>query len=269
MSSNFLPRHIGPNQNETNEMLSEINASSLNQLIKETIPASILTNKKLNLPEAQSEFEYLQMMRQIASKNKVFRTYIGLGYYNTVTPSVILRNIFENPGWYTQYTPYQAEIAQGRLEMLLNYQTVVSDLTGLPVSNASLLDEGTAAAEAMSLLFHANGKEETKNVFLVAENCFPQTIDILKTRALPVGIELKISSSEKFQFAENVFGCIVQYPDAVGSVTDYSSLIEEANKSGAKVVMATDLLALTLLKSPGELGADVAIGSAQDRKSVV
>ncbi len=263
MSSNFSPRHIGPNQNETNEMLSEINASSLEQLIKETIPASILTNKKLNLPEAQNEFEYLEMMRQIASKNKVFRTYIGLGYYNTVIPSVILRNIFENPGWYTQYTPYQAEIAQGRLEMLLNYQTMVSDLTGLPVSNASLLDEGTAAAEAMSLLFHGNGKEETKNVFLVDENCFPQTIDILKTRALPVGIELKISSADKFQFTENVFGCIVQYPDAVGSVTDFSSLIEDAIKSGVRVVMATDLLALTLLKSPGELGADVAVGSAQ------
>ncbi|HAP01364.1 MAG TPA: glycine dehydrogenase (aminomethyl-transferring), partial [Bacteroidetes bacterium] len=263
MSSSFLRRHIGISDHDKNEMLKAIGASSLDQLIQETIPSSILSNKKLNLPEALSEFEYLQMMKSIASKNKVFHSFIGMGYYNTITPSVILRNIFENPGWYTQYTPYQAEIAQGRLEMLLNYQTMVSDLTGLPVSNASLLDEGTAAAEAMTLLFHANGKEDTKNIFLVADSCFPQTIDILKTRATPLGIELVISSPEKFQFSEKVFGCIVQYPDGFGNVNDYSSLIAEANKHGVKVVMATDLLALTLLKSPGELGADVAVGSAQ------
>lgn len=263
MSSSFFHRHIGPNKNETTEMLHAIGVSSLNQLIKETIPASILTDKKLKLPEALSEFEYLKMMKIFASENKVFRSFIGMGYYNTITPSVILRNIFENPGWYTQYTPYQAEIAQGRLEMLLNYQTMVCDLTGLPVSNASLLDEGTAASEAMTLVYHSNGKEETKNVFLVADNCFPQTIDILKTRALPLDIELVISSPDKFNFNEKVFGCIVQYPDSFGGVNDYSSLIEEANKCGVKVVMATDLLALTLLKSPGELGADIAIGSAQ------
>lgn len=263
MSSSFFHRHIGPNKNETTEMLHAIGVSSLNQLIKETIPASILTDKKLKLPEALSEFEYLKMMKIFASENKVFRSFIGMGYYNTITPSVILRNIFENPGWYTQYTPYQAEIAQGRLEMLLNYQTMVCDLTGLPVSNASLLDEGTAASEAMTLVYHSNGKEETKNVFLVADNCFPQTIDILKTRALPLDIELVISSPDKFNFNEKVFGCIVQYPDSFGGVNDYSSLIEEANRCGVKVVMATDLLALTLLKSPGELGADIAIGSAQ------
>ncbi len=263
MSSSFLRRHIGPNKTETKEMLKSIGVSSLDQLIKETIPSSILTDKKLNLPEALSEFEYLKEMKKIASKNQVFRTYIGMGYYNTITPSVILRNIFENPGWYTQYTPYQAEIAQGRLEMLLNFQTMVCDLTGLPVSNASLLDEGTAASEAMTLLFHANGKEEIKNTFLVADNCLPQTIDILKTRALPLDIELVVSSPDKFNFNEKVFGCIIQYPDAYGAVKDYSSLIEEANKCGVKVVMAVDLLALTLLKSPGELGADIAIGSAQ------
>ncbi len=263
MSSSFLRRHIGPNKNETTEMLQAIGVSSLHQLIKETVPASILTDKKLNLPEALSEFEYLKLMKSFASKNKVYRSFIGMGYYNTITPSVILRNIFENPGWYTQYTPYQAEIAQGRLEMLLNYQTMVCDLTGLPVSNASLLDEGTAASEAMTLLFHSNGKEDTKNVFLIADNCFPQTIDILKTRALPLDIELVISSPDKFNFNEKVFGCIVQYPDAFGEVNDFSSMIEEANKCGVKVVMATDLLALTLLKSPGEMGADIAIGSAQ------
>ena len=263
MSSSFLRRHIGPTQIETKEMLKAIGVSSINQLIKETIPASILIDKKLNLPEALSEFEYLTEMKKIASKNQVFHSYIGMGYYNTITPSVILRNIFENPGWYTQYTPYQAEIAQGRLEMLLNYQTLVCDLTGLPVSNASLLDEGTAAGEAMTLLFHSNGKQETKNIFLVADNCFPQTIDILKTRALPLEIELVICASDKFVFNEKVFGCIVQYPDGLGGVNDYSSLIEEANKCEVKVVMATDLLALTLLISPGELGADIAIGSAQ------
>ena len=267
MSSSFLRRHIGPNQTETQEMLNAVGASSLDQLIKETIPSSILTDKKLNLPEALSEFEFLKEMKNFAAKNKVFRTYIGIGYYNTITPSVILRNVFENPGWYTQYTPYQAEIAQGRLEMLLNYQTMVSDLTGLPVSNASLLDEGTAAAEAMTLLYHLHGKvifgQESKNIFLVDENCFPQTIDILKTRALPLDIELVISSPEKFQFNERTFGCIVQYPDGNGRVNDYTSLVEDANKSGVKVVMATDLLALTLLKSPGELGADIAVGSAQ------
>ncbi|TSA50716.1 MAG: glycine dehydrogenase (aminomethyl-transferring), partial [Sphingobacteriales bacterium] len=263
MSSSFFHRHVGPNKNETTEMLHAIGVSSLNQLIKETIPASILIDKKLNLPEALNEFEYLKLMKNFASKNKVCRSFIGMGYYNTITPSVVLRNIFENPGWYTQYTPYQAEIAQGRLEMLLNYQTMVCDLTGLPVSNASLLDEGTAASEAMTLVYHSNGKEETKNVFLVADNCFPQTIDILKTRALPLDIELVISSPDKFNFNERVFGCIVQYPDSFGGVNDYSSMIEEANKCGVKVVMATDLLALTLLKSPGELGADIAIGSAQ------
>ncbi len=263
MSSSFFRRHIGPNKNETNEMLQAIGVSSLNQLIQETIPASILTDKKLNLPDALSEFEYLNLMKNYASENKVFRSFIGMGYYNTITPSVILRNIFENPGWYTQYTPYQAEIAQGRLEMLLNYQTMVCDLSGLPVSNASLLDEGTAASEAMTLLFHSNGIEDTKNVFLVADNCFPQTIDILKTRALPLDIELVISSPDNFNFNEKVFGCIVQYPDSCGGVNDFSSMIEEANKCGVKVVMATDLLALTLLKSPGEMGADIAIGSAQ------
>ncbi len=263
MSSSFLHRHIGPRPTDALTMLNVIGVQSLDQLITETIPASILTNKKLNLPDALSEFEYLREMKNFASKNKVFKSYIGMGYYNTITPSVILRNIFENPGWYTQYTPYQAEIAQGRLEMLLNYQTMVCDLTGLPVSNASLLDEGTAASEAMTLLYHSNGKEETKNVFLVAENCFPQTIDILKTRAFPLDIELVISAPEKFNFNEKVFGCLLQYPDGFGGVNDYSSLIEDANKADVKVAMATDLLALTLLKSPGDLGADVAIGSAQ------
>ena len=262
-TDHFVNRHIGPDENQTAEMLKAIGVNSLEELISETVPANIRRKDKLNLPEAQSEYNYLRELKKKAAKNKVFRSYIGLGYYNNITPAAIRRNILENPGWYTQYTPYQAEIAQGRLEMLLNYQTMVCDLTGLPVSNASLLDEGTAASEAMTLVYHSNGKEETKNVFLVADNCFPQTIYILQTRALPLDIELVISSPDKFNFNEKVFGCIVQYPDSFGGVNDYSSLIEEANKCGVKVVMATDLLALTLLKSPGELGADIAIGSAQ------
>jgi len=260
----FSERHIGPDADELKLMLDKIGAKSLDSLIDETVPASIRLKKDLNLPEALSEYEYLRELKTKAAKNKPFKSYIGLGYYNTITPSVLLRNIFQNPGWYTQYTPYQAEIAQGRLEALLNFQTMVCDLTGLPVANASLLDEGTAAAEAMALLFHNRNKREVEaNVFFVSEKCLPQTIDVLKTRALPLNIQLEIGNHEKFSFNEKVFGAIVQYPAEDGAVIDYSSLIQKAHSTNAHVVFAADLLSLALLKSPGELGADIAVGNTQ------
>lgn len=264
-SDSFEHRHIGPNEQETNEMLQYIGVSSLEELIDQTIPREIRLNKPLQLPAAISEQECLNLLREKARKNKVFKSYIGLGYYGTHTPSVILRNIFENPGWYTQYTPYQAEISQGRLEALLNFQTMVADLTGLPIANASLLDEATAAAEAMLMIYHESTRKEMTDakVFFVDEQCFPQTIDVLKTRSEPLGITLCIGHYEDFTFSERVFGAIVQYPAANGSVRDYRNFIEAAHRAGAYVVMATDLLALTLLTPPGELDADVAVGSAQ------
>ncbi len=263
-TDSFLERHIGPDADEARQMLEKIGAKSLDALIDETIPASIRLKKDLNLPEALSEYQYLRELKTRAAKNKPFKSYIGLGYYNTVTPSVLLRNIFQNPGWYTQYTPYQAEIAQGRLEALLNFQTMVCDLTGLPVANASLLDEGTAAAEAMALLFHNRNKREIEaNVFFISEKCLPQTIDVLKTRALPLNIQLETGSHEKFAFNEKVFGALVQYPAEDGAVIDYSSFIQKAHAANAQVVFAADLLSLALLKSPGELGADIAVGNTQ------
>lgn len=262
--NSFTHRHIGPNAAETKEMLNTIGADSLDELINETVPTSIRMKEPISLPEGMSEFEFLQMMKEIAAKNKVFRSYIGMGYYNTITPSVILRNIFENPGWYTQYTPYQAEISQGRLESLLNFQTIILDLTGMEVANASLLDEGTAAAEAMTMIYHSLGNNaEHKNTFLVSDKCLPQTIDILKTRATPLGFVIEVADENKFSFSENVFGTLLQYPDVNGSVNDYTALIRQAHEKDVKVVFACDLLALTLLTSPGELGADVAVGSAQ------
>ncbi len=260
----FSERHLGPSEQELNEMLEKIGIGSLDQLIDETIPPAIRLKNELNLPEALSEYQFLRELRVISHKNKVFKSYIGLGYYNTITPSVILRNIFQNPGWYTQYTPYQAEIAQGRLEALLNFQTMVSDLTGLPIANASLLDEGTAAAEAMTLLFNNRNKRAVEaNVFFVSDKCFPQTISVLKTRALPLDIEIKVGSHETYEFNEKVFGVLLQYPNVDGAVTDYTSFIEKSHAAGSQVILAADLLSLALLKSPGELGADVAVGNTQ------
>jgi glycine dehydrogenase len=260
----FESRHIGPDSKETKEMLNTIGVKSVDELIDQTVPKEIRINKTLNLPAALSEYEYLRMLKAKSQKNQVFKTYIGLGYYSTHTPSVILRNIFENPGWYTQYTPYQAEIAQGRLEALLNYQTMVSDLTGLPVANASLLDEGTAAAEAMNMFYHTVNKTEAKaDTFFVDQDCLPQTIDILKTRALPVNIKIEIGDYKTFTFSEKVFGALIQYPAKDGAVNDYREFISNAHKAGAYVAMATDLLALTLLTPPAELDADVAVGNAQ------
>lgn len=261
----FQSRHIGPNEHEAKEMLRTIGAGSIEELLRNTIPSAIRLPQPLSSPAPQSEYEYLRDLKKVAAKNKVFKTYIGQGYYGTITPSVILRNVFENPGWYTQYTPYQAEISQGRLESLLNFQTMVSDLTGLPLANASLLDEGTAAAEAMSMIFHHVNKTDDVHQprFFVDEHIFPQTKDVLITRALPIGIELVFGDYRTVKIDDNYSGAIVQYPNNEGSVEDYRHFIDQVHQSNGYVVMATDLLALTLLTPPGELGADVAIGSAQ------
>jgi glycine dehydrogenase len=261
----FQLRHIGPDEQETESMLKTIGQPSLDALIDATIPAAIRLKEPIKEPSPQSEYEYLQELKKIAAKNKVFKTYIGQGYYNTITPSVILRNIFENPGWYTQYTPYQAEISQGRLESLLNFQTIVTELTGLPLANASLLDEATAAAEAMSMIFHQVNRTDTINQpkFFVDNNIFPQTRDVIITRAEPLGIEIVQGDFTIAKIDSHFFGAIVQYPDNNGCVNDYKAFISKIHEANGFVVMATDLLALTLLTPPGELDADVAVGSAQ------
>ena len=217
----FKNRHIGPRQSDLPAMLAAIGVDSLDQLIDETVPSAIRTDKDLDLPDALTEYEYLNMVKQIAKKNKLYKSYIGLGYYGTITPPVILRNIFENPGWYTQYTPYQAEIAQGRLEALLNFQTMVCDLTGMPIANASLLDEATAAAEAMTMTYAARNKRNkgaAVNKFLVSSQVLPQTIDVLYTRALPLNIEIVIADTADFEFSADVFGMLLQYPCEDGTV---------------------------------------------------
>lgn len=265
-SNSFIHRHLGPNASEVKEMLQTIGVLSIDELINQTVPANIRLEQAVKLPEAISEYAYLKHIEQISAKNKVWKSYLGLGYYDTITPTVIQRNIFENPGWYTQYTPYQAEIAQGRLEALLNFQTVVSDLTGLPVANASLLDEGTAAAEAMQMLYRIKNKRNKKNpatVFLVADTCLPTTIDILKTRATPLGIELVITKPENFVFEAKVFGCLLQYPEQAGTVKGYEDVVTQAKDNDSFVVVAADLLSLAILTPPGEWGADVVVGNTQ------
>ena len=250
ISNNFIERHNGPRLKEHSEMLEKIGVSSLDELIDQTVPAVIRKNNPLNLPVGINEYEYLDHIKELAAKNKIFKSYIGLGYYNTITPGVILRNVLENPGWYTSYTPYQAEISQGRLEALLNFQTMVSDLTGLPIANASLLDEGTAAAEAMIMLFNARPRALVKrsaNTFLVSENIFPHTIDILKNRANPLGIELVFGDHSKFEFNENVFGTLVQYPDQSGEIFNYSKFVEKAHENEVAVAVAADIMSLALL----------------------
>lgn len=265
-ANEFSGRHIGPDEAEANEMLSLIGMESLEELIGKTIPKAILIKESSGDASPVSEFEYLADLKKIAAQNKVYKSYIGQGYYDTIVPSPILRNLFENPGWYTQYTPYQAEIAQGRLESLLNFQTMVSDLSALPIANASLLDEGTAAAEAMAMLFnHKNKNHEhlTAPKFFVDQKIFQQTKDVLITRAIPVGIELVFGDFHSAKPDESFFGAIVQYPNSEGSIEDYRDFINTLHAANAQVVMATDLLALTLLTPPGELGADVAVGSSQ------
>ena len=260
ITQDFSRRHIGPNLAEQQEMLSQLGLKSINALIDKTIPKTIQTKFGLHIGQGLDEFSLLKKIKGIASKNIVARSYIGMGYYGTITPPVIQRNILENPGWYTAYTPYQAEISQGRLEALVNFQTMVTDMTGLDIANGSLLDEATAAAEAMIMLFHSAQK---RNRFLVAENCHPQTIDVLKTRANPIGIELSIQSTDTFDFSDDVFGALIQYPATDGKVVNYSDLCQKAHDQGVAIAMATDLLSLALLPSPGDMGADVAIGSSQ------
>lgn len=260
----FKDRHIGVNSSDQQEMLNYLGLDTLDQLIDNSIPDNILLSEAPSMDTAMSEYEYLQNIRNIANLNKVYATYIGQGYFGTITPSVIQRCIFENPGWYTQYTPYQAEISQGRLESLLNFQTMVSDLTGLPIANASLLDEATAAAEAMLMLFSAKNKKTiTHPKFLVDRNIYDQTLSVLYTRAEPLGIEIELVDITSSDLTEDVFGILVQYPNSQGAVIDHSDLISKCKQTDVKVIMATDLMALTMLQSPGSLGADVAVGSSQ------
>jgi glycine dehydrogenase len=244
-------------------MLLALGYDSLDSLIDAAIPQSIRIAEKLNLEPARNEYELLAELRRIADQNQIFRSYLGMGYSNCITPSVILRNILESPGWYTAYTPYQAEIAQGRLEMLFNYQTMVADLTGLPVTNASLLDEGTAAAEAMAMSLRVRPRNHQGNTFVVADNCHPQTIAVVETRAASLGIDVQVQNLSEITFDGRQFGVLVQYPATDGRIEDYQSLSEAAHKQGALVTVATDLLALTLLRPPGEFGADIAVGNSQ------
>ncbi len=261
-TDDFVRRHIGPTDADIREMLDVLGYDSVDALLDAAIPESIRFRGTLNLPAPKSEYEALRELREIASKNRVFRSYIGMGYHDTITPPVIQRNILENPGWYTAYTPYQAEISQGRLEALLNFQTMVIDLTGLPIANASLLDEATAAAEAMGMSYAVVGGPD-RNVFFVSEACHPQTIEVVRTRARVRGIEVVVGDHERFEFTDRVFGALLQFPATDGAVYDYRAFVERAHEAGALVTVAADLLSLALLTPPGEWGADIAVGSTQ------
>lgn len=260
----FVDRHVGISESDVKKMCSVIGVSSLDELIDKTVPASIRLKEKVKLEEAQTETEFLQSLKELSQKNKLFKNYIGLGYYPSITPGVIQRNILENPGWYTQYTPYQAEISQGRLEALLNFQTMICDLTAMPIANASLLDEATAAAEAMAMLFAARkAAKKNANVFWVSEECFPQTIDVLRTRCAPFGIELRIGNHVNLELTDDIFGLLVQYPASNGAIYDYTDLLKQAEAKGIYKAVAADILSLALLTPPGEFGADVVVGSTQ------
>jgi glycine dehydrogenase len=262
----FVNRHLGPREQEIQEMLEFIGVSSLDELISQTVPENIRLKEPLKMKEGLTERQYYREILRLASKNKVFNTYIGMGYYDTITPAVILRNVLENPAWYTSYTPYQAEISQGRLEALLNYQTMVCELTGMEIANASLLDEATAAGEAMIMMMNLRSRQMVKNnvnVLLVDEKMWPQTHDVLITRAHPLGVELRILPKDKFEFTPDVFGAMVQYPNSDGEITDYKKLVENAHEREVKVAVATDLLSLAILVPPGEWGADIVFGNSQ------
>ncbi|WP_329804630.1 aminomethyl-transferring glycine dehydrogenase [Flavobacterium facile] len=262
----FALRHIGTGENDLNHMLQTIGVDSLDQLIFETIPTDIRLKNELNLDEPMTEYEYLNHIQELGKKNKVFKSYIGLGYNPAIVPAVIQRNIFENPGWYTAYTPYQAEIAQGRLEAILNFQTTVIELTGMEIANASLLDESTAAAEAMALLFDVRSRDQKKNnvtKFFVSEEILPQTLSVLQTRSTPLKIELVVGNHETFDFSKEFFGAILQYPGKYGQANDYTSFIAKAAENEIKVAVAADILSLAKLKSPGEMGAAVVVGTTQ------
>ena len=262
----FKDRHIGPRNTEIEKMLSVMSYDSVEKLIEETIPSQIMLQEKLNLPDPLTESRYKEHIKSLAQKNKNYRSYIGMGYFNTILPGVIQRNILENPGWYTAYTPYQAEISQGRLEALLNYQTMVCDLTAMEIANASLLDEATAAAEAMLMLFNARSRKQKKDEivkFFVSELCYPQTIDVLITRAEPLGIQLEIGNHSSLNLNESYFGILLQYPAKYGEVLDYSQIVTKVKENEVAVVVAADLLSLTMLTPPGQWGADVVVGTSQ------
>jgi len=262
----FVNRHNGPRANDVTAMLAKINVSSVDELINQTIPSAIRLKAPLNLPKGMTEYAYHKHLRTLASKNKVFKSYIGLGYNNTIVPPVVQRNILENPGWYTAYTPYQAEIAQGRLEALLNYQTMIMDLTGMEIANASLLDEATAAAEAMTMLYNNRSRDAVKNgatKFFVSNECFPQTIDLLKTRSTPLGIELVIGDWKTQVLDASVYGALLQYPTIDGTVNNYADFVKNAKANGIAIAVAADVLSLVMLTPPGEWGADVVVGNTQ------
>src|SRR5712671_2920082 len=261
-AESFVPRHVGPDEKDVAEMVRTLGFSSLDALIDATVPQKIRLREGLSLPKGMTELEVLTYFRALAAKNQVFRSFIGMGYSDCVTPPVIQRNIIEDPGWYTAYTPYQAEIAQGRLEALLTFQTMVIDLTGVEIANASLLDEATAAAEAMTMSYALKGKPG-KEVFLVASECHPQTIDVVKTRAGVRGIEVRVASYADFKLGADVFGALVQYPATDGKVIDYTKTVEQVHAADALVTVAADLLSLVLLAAPGEWGADVVVGNTQ------
>ncbi len=265
-TDSFALRHIGPRKSDLPKMLKTVGVDTMEQLISETVPDNIRLKEELNLDPALSEYEYLEHITELAAKNKVFKTYIGLGYNQSITPPVIQRNILENPGWYTAYTPYQAEIAQGRLEALLNFQTTVIDLTGMELANASLLDEATAAAEAMALLFAVRERDQKKNnvvKFFVSEEILPQTLSLLETRSEPLGIKLVVGNHESFDFSTEYFGIILQYPGKTGRVYNYKEFISKAKSARIKVAVAADILSLVKLESPGNFGADVVVGTTQ------
>jgi glycine dehydrogenase len=265
-TNSFAIRHIGPSESDLSHMFKTIGVENFDQLIFETIPSNIRLKNELNLDKPMTEYEYLSHIQELGKKNKVFKSYIGLGYHPAIVPAVIQRNVFENPGWYTAYTPYQAEIAQGRLEAILNYQTTIIELTGMEIANASLLDEGTAAAEAMSLLFDVRTRDQKKNnisKFFVSEEILPQTLSVLQTRSTPIGVELVVGNHETFDFSTEFFGAILQYPGKFGQVHDYAGFIAKAHDKEIKVAVAADILSLVKLKSPGEIGADVVVGTSQ------
>ena len=266
MKDFLFSRHIGVSSEEIQEMLKIVGVESLDELIAQTIPSSILLNEKLNLPTVLTENQYAQHISEIAEKNEIYTSYIGRGWYDTCTPAVILRNVFENPSWYTSYTPYQAEISQGRLEALLNFQTAVCEFTGLPLANASLLDEATAAAEAATMMYNLRSKQQIKNganLLFIDQNIFSSTLAVLRTRTEAQGIQLEIGDYKSVQFSEKHFGAIIQYPNADGNIEHYFSFVSQAHAEGCKVAVAADILSLALLVPPGEWGADIVFGSTQ------
>ena len=262
----LVNRHVGINEADEQLMLQKIGVKTLDELIDKTIPANIRLQQPLDLPTPMTEYEFAQHIANLASMNKLYTTYIGMGWYNTITPAVIVRNVLENPVWYTSYTPYQSEVSQGRLEALMNFQTAITDLTGMPLANCSLLDEATAAAEAVTMMYNLRSRTQQKagaNVVFVDESIFPQTLAVMKTRAVPQGIVLKTGSYKTATLSPDTFACIIQYPNADGNVEDYRAFVEQAHAADCKVAVAADILSLALLTPPGEWNADIVFGSSQ------